>query len=83
MEVLHVPPTGDRRFHLLSTLGMSRQPMNVPEGAEDYRFAELTLCLPERWAASDVRTATGEVTELTWPLFHLVSLAQTIHRFGS
>ncbi len=83
MEVLHVPPTGERRFHSLVTLGMSRQPMSVPEGAEDYRFAELTLCLPECWAASDIPTVTEEANELTWPLIHLTSLAQAIHQFGS
>lgn len=83
MEILHMPPTGERRFHSLVTLGMSRQAMNVPEGASGYQFAELTLCLPEGWDAANIPRVTQETNELSWPLIHLVSLAQSIRRFGS
>ena len=83
MEILHVPPTDGRRFHSLVTLGMSRQEMNVPEGAEEYRFAELTLCLPEKWDVSSLPAVIETANELTWPLLHLISLSQAIHRLGS
>lgn len=83
IEILHVSPTEERRFHSLVTLGMSRKAMNVPEGAEEYGFAELTLCLPESWDVAELPAVMDTADGLTWPLLHLISLSQAIHRYGS
>jgi hypothetical protein len=44
-----VDPTEDRPYRTLFTTGVSDRPMNVPEGGEDYRYAELILLLPDDW----------------------------------
>ena len=49
IDLLHVPPTRERPFHTLVTCGMSTRPMNVPEDAEELRYAELMLSLPPDW----------------------------------
>src|SRR5262249_44595973 len=47
---IHVIPPGEERNHLmLFTTGMSEQPMTVPQGEEEYRFAELFIQLPGNW----------------------------------
>jgi len=38
-----IPPGPARNFVTLFTAGMSDRPMNVPEGQEEFRFAELIM----------------------------------------
>ncbi len=52
IDIYQIPPTVDRPFWTLVTTGMSDLPMTVPEGAEDYTYAELMLCLPPDWKMS-------------------------------
>ena len=44
VDILHVLPSAKSDFHVLVTSGMSDRAMNVPEGCDDCRFAELYLC---------------------------------------
>ncbi|MEZ5942444.1 MAG: ankyrin repeat domain-containing protein [Planctomycetaceae bacterium] len=44
-----IPATKDRPYVTLFTTGLSSKPMNVPEGEEEYRFAELFIQLPANW----------------------------------
>lgn len=53
LDILVVDPTPQRNFYTLVTCGMGMRPMNVPEGAEAWRFAELMLCLPANWPLSE------------------------------
>lgn len=53
-DVVHVDlhwvkPTRDKPYHTLVTSGMSDLPMTVPDGAENFRYAELMLSLPPEW----------------------------------
>ncbi len=72
LDVLVVKPTKERPLWTLVTSGMSDKPMNAPEGMEDYRFAELVLCLPGTWNLTELRNE-----ENYWP----VRLLKTLARF--
>ena len=60
VDVYVVAPARGRNYYMLATSGMSDRPMSVPEGMEDYRFAELAICLPPKWpiGQEDLRTRT-------------------------
>ena len=49
LDVHFIPPGPDRDWNTLVTCGMAERPMTVPEGLEDYRYAELLLALPTSW----------------------------------
>ena len=49
IDVYVVAPTKERNFYTLITCGMAEFPMNVPDGAEEYKHAELALSLPASW----------------------------------
>jgi uncharacterized protein len=50
---VHIIPAGPGRdFVTLFTAGVSDRPMNVPEGFEEYRFAEIIIRLPAGWPTS-------------------------------
>jgi len=53
IDVHVVEPTTKRPFITLITSGMSDKPMSVPEGRENFEFAELTICLPSDWPLSN------------------------------
>lgn len=76
IDVHHVPPTPKRNFHTLITNGMSQRPMLVPEGAEQFQFAELLLCLPFDWPLT--REAFCR-EENYWPIRLLKTLARLPH----
>ncbi len=59
-----IPPGPGRNFVTLFTTGMSDRPMNVPEGQEEFRFAELFMQLPPDWPTSPEALAR-EAT--AWP----------------
>jgi hypothetical protein len=53
IDVHWVQPTAERPYHTLVTSGMSDRPMTVPEGAENFCYGELVLCLPQEWPISE------------------------------
>lgn len=52
IDVHFIKPTPERNYYTLFTTGMSFMPMNTPEGAEGYEYAELMICLPPDWRIS-------------------------------
>lgn len=80
LDVLFVAPTPSRNFHTLVTCGMGLHPMNVPEGAEAYRYAELMLCLPADWPLSET-ALRNEVNY--WPIRALKTLARLPHEYNT
>src|SRR6266478_9078907 len=52
LDILHVAPSKKGNYHVLVTCGMSDRAMKVPSGFEEYRYAELYLCLPCDWPVS-------------------------------
>ncbi len=69
-----IPPAGNRKHMTLFTNGLSAEPMNVPAGSEEYRFAELYIDLPGDWKITEVK-----VMQWAWPLYWLRKMAQYPH----
>ena len=80
IDVHHVPPEPGRDFHTLITTGMSKKPMTVPEGAEEFRFAELVLCLPADWKLT--REDFADEANY-WPIRLLKTLARLPHEYDT
>ncbi|WP_294391129.1 suppressor of fused domain protein [Prosthecobacter sp.] len=88
LDVHFVPPTPDRPFHTLVTSGMSDRPMTVPSGAEEFRHAELMICLPAEWKLA--QSQMGEVGPADfndernyWPVRWLKKLARLPHEYDT
>ena len=78
IDVHQVPPSEERPFWTLVTSGMSDKPMTVPEGAEDFAYAELMICLPPEWPVSqeDFNDENNY-----WPIRLLKVLARLPHEY--
>lgn len=76
IDIIVAAPTSKRNFYTLVTYGMSEWPMTVPEGAEDYRYSELMICLPPTWKISD---EAFEDERNYWPVRALKTLARFPH----
>lgn len=73
-----IPPTDERPWMTLFTAGMSDKPMDVPEGYEPYRFAELMIHLPPDWPIRDVQDPNH-----FWPIRMLKKIAYLPHHNDS
>jgi uncharacterized protein len=71
---IHVVPL--RNKLALVTVGMSARAMNVPEGGEAYRFAELVIYLPPKWPLTE--EALRDPTNF-WPIQWLRRIARYPH----
>lgn len=80
IDVYHIKPSSDRNFHLLLTCGMSRQPMNVPEGSEQMKYAELAAILPEDW---DLTPEGMKSLNNYWPVLWLKNLARIPQQYNT
>lgn len=78
VDVHIVRATPERPWISLVTSGMSDLPMNAPEGAEDWRFAELMIRLPADWNL-DEEALKDEANY--WPLRWLKTLARFAHEY--
>lgn len=80
IDILIVAPTKERNFYTLVTCGMSNLPMTVPAGAEDFRYAELMICLPPDWKLSE---QSIQQEEHYWPIRCLKMLARMPHEYST
>ncbi|HZT78842.1 MAG TPA: suppressor of fused domain protein [Gemmataceae bacterium] len=80
IDVHVVEPTDDRPYHTLVTSGMSDLPMTVPEGAEDWRFAELVISLPPDWPLTQ---EAFQDERNYWPVRWLKMLARLPHEYDT
>jgi hypothetical protein len=71
---IHAVPMSDRLA--LVTTGMSTQPMTVPPGGEEYRFAELLIYLPKDWPLAD---SSLRDPNHFWPIDWLRRIARYPH----
>jgi hypothetical protein len=80
VDILHVLPSEEVKYHVLVTSGLSDRPMKAPAGCEDCRYAELYLCLPESWllATQDFKNENNY-----WPIRLLQMLGRFPHVFGA
>lgn len=80
LDVHVVNRTPERNYYTLVTSGMSERPMNVPPGAEAYRYAEMMICLPPDWKMQQ-RDWSDE--RHYWPIRWLKTLARLPHDFNT
>ncbi|MDF2713741.1 MAG: hypothetical protein K0R28_666 [Paenibacillus sp.] len=80
LDILVVKPTRERNYYSFVTCGMSDLPMTVPEGAENFKFAELMICLPGDW---NVSQTAFEQEEHYWPIRWLKDLARLPHEYAT
>jgi hypothetical protein len=79
IDVHVVNPTPDRPYYTLVTSGMSDLPMHAPQGAEQFKFAELMLCLPPDWPMDQDAWQKDEASY--WPIRMLKSMARFPHDY--
>ncbi|WP_339172811.1 suppressor of fused domain protein [Paenibacillus sp. FSL H7-0943] len=80
IDILILDPTPERNFYTLITSGMSELPMTVPEGAEEYQYAELMICLPPTWKLSD---EAFKDERNYWPIRALKTMARFPHEYNT
>lgn len=78
IDVHQVAPSTSRPYWTLITSGMSDRPMVAPTGREDWRFAELMLCLPQDWKMNQ---ADFKDPKNDWPVRWLKLLARFPHKY--
>ena len=87
LDVHWVKPSKQYPFHMLVTSGMSDRPMNVPEGLEDFRYAELCIMLPEDWPIDTKAYQSPEEAfdggKSYWPVYWLKYLARFPHTYNT
>lgn len=75
---IHVIPADEGRKNVtLFTTGMSEHAMQVPDGTDEFRFAELFMQLPGDWP-TDQKSLSN--IKYAWPLQWLRSVAQYPHQ---
>lgn len=80
VDVFRIGPTSARPYWTLITCGMAQLPMHVDKTIKNpnrYRYAELTLCLPETWPMSE--QAWDNPTHY-WPIGMIKTLALYPHK---
>jgi hypothetical protein len=78
LDIFMVAPTEDRNYYTLVTCGMSNLAMTVPQGAEEFRYAELMICLPPAWKLSQ---EAFQDERNYWPVRCLKLLARMPHEY--
>jgi len=80
IDVHVVRPTPERNYYTLYTTGMSALPMQTPEDATDYTYAELMICLPPDWPLLGEQL---EESDYYWPIGWLKTLARLPHDYNT
>ena len=87
IDVHWVKPSKEFPFHTLITSGMSDKPMNVPDGCEENKFAELCILLPSDW---NIRDEKFELLDKAfpdessyWPVRWLKIIARFPHEYNT
>lgn len=78
IDVHLIKPTEEHPFNVLVTTGLSEQPMVVPDGAEEFAFAELYILLPADWPLDQ---EDFEEEANYWPIRWLKILARFPHQY--
>lgn len=83
LDVHLIPPSPAKNHWTLFTTGMSDLPMTVPDGSDDFRFAELMVQLPAEWRidALSVTPPPDDLERWYWPMRWLKQLARLPHEY--
>jgi hypothetical protein len=82
IDINVIAPTPARNYYTLVTTGMSDRPMKVPPGLEEYRYAELLLCLPPDWSLPQLYETDADEQDY-WPIRWLKFLAHFPHTYDT
>lgn len=80
VDIHIISPRPERNFYTLITTGMSARSMKAPEGAEEYSYGELMLCLPPDWP---LRQENFKDENNYWPIRLLKMLARMPHEYDT
>ncbi|MGO4108231.1 suppressor of fused domain protein [Paenibacillus sp. YAF4_2] len=80
IDIIIAAPTSSRNYYTLVTCGMSEKAMTVPEGAEEYHYAEIMISLPSTWKISE---ADFKDDRNYWPVRELKKLARFPHEHNT
>jgi len=87
VDVHIIAPSNEHPYYTLFTTGMAERPMNAPEGAEAYRYAELMIKLPEDWrfpiGSEAEELPEAEAERYLWPIGAIKFLARFPHEFDT
>jgi hypothetical protein len=85
IDINYIKPSEKFPFHIFVTTGMSDIPMNVPEGLEEHRFAEVYVLLPIDWPVPTEKFSIIEEAFKSenhyWPIRWLKVIARFPHEF--
>ena len=85
INVHWIKPCTNYPFHVLVTSGMSSKPMNIPQGLDNFRYAELCILLPDCWKIGGVKINSSEEffgdERSYWPLRWLKTVARFPHEY--
>ena len=75
VDICMVPPSEERNYYTLVTMGMGAYPMNVPEELAEYKLerAELAIALPGNWK---LKPEALKHEQWYWPIRLLKTLAR-------
>jgi len=80
LDVLFVPATQERPYHVLITSGVSDEPMKVPEGMESFRRVELLIALPKDWPLTQ---EAFKQDANYWPVRWLKQIGRLPHQYDT
>ena len=80
VDVLVVPATEDRPFHVLVTSGVGDEPMAVPAELKEYNRVELLIALPADWPLSE--GSFGDEANY-WPVRWLKLVGRLPHEYAT
>ena len=85
IDVYVIKADEQRPYHVLFTTGMAELPMTTPDGAEDWRYAEVMIKLPADWPVEfnkeDFLRDEADAERWYWPIRLLKDLARLPHDF--
>lgn len=80
IDIYIIAPTEERNFYTLVTSGMSDRPMNCPEPLQEFRYAEILICLPPSWP---LNLNEAQDPDTYFPIEWLKILARLPHQYDS
>jgi hypothetical protein len=80
LDVLFVPASAERPYHVLITSGVSDEPMNVPNGMEKFKRTELLIALPDEWPLTE--DAFKDEANY-WPVRWLKQIGRLPHEYDT
>lgn len=80
LDVLFIPATAKRPYHVLVTSGVSDEPMKVPQGMEEHNRVELVMALPKEWPLTQ---ESFKNENHYWPVRWLKQIGRLPHEYNT